>query len=120
MSVRTDRMFAIPFAINLGSVAVISRRCGILSCNQRAHDPPMFAIPTPDVGEGADGGDPGFLGFSEALLRVPLNSVQKGLSRPLDFCQVESTPLNRPDDAIERRWAALVGIGVNRLTVAVP
>jgi hypothetical protein len=39
-------MFAIPFAINLGSVAVISRRCGILSCNQRAHDPPMFAIPT--------------------------------------------------------------------------
>jgi CHRD domain len=49
MSVRTDRMFAIPFAINLGSVAVISRRCGILSCNQRADDPPMFAIPTADV-----------------------------------------------------------------------
>src|ERR1700731_3998163 len=49
MSVRTRPMFAIPFAINLGSVAVISRRCGFASCNQRAHDPPMFAIPTPDV-----------------------------------------------------------------------
>jgi len=49
MSVRTDRMFAIPFAINLGPVAVISRRRGFASCNQRAHDPPMFAIPTPDV-----------------------------------------------------------------------
>ena len=115
-----DRMFAISFAINLRPVAVILRPCRFASCNQRAHDPPMFAITTPDVGEGADGGDPGFLGFSEALLRVPLNSVQKGLSRPLDFCQVESNPLNRPDDAIERRWAALVGIGVNRLTVAVP
>jgi hypothetical protein len=42
-------MFAISFAINLGSVAVISRRCGIPGCNERAHDPPMFAIPTADV-----------------------------------------------------------------------
>ena len=49
MSVRTDRMFAIPFAINLGSVAVILRRCEFASCNHRAHDPPMFAIPTADV-----------------------------------------------------------------------
>src|SRR5271165_2603013 len=49
MSVRTRPMFAIPFAVNLGSVAVISRRCGILGCNERAHGPPMFAIPTPDV-----------------------------------------------------------------------
>ena len=49
ISVRTDRMFAIPFAINLGSVAVILRQCGFASCNQRAHDPPMFAIPTADV-----------------------------------------------------------------------
>ena len=40
---------AIPFAINLGSVAVILRQCGFASCNQRAHGPPMFAIPTPDV-----------------------------------------------------------------------
>jgi len=42
-------MFAIPFAINLGSVAVILRQCGFASCNQRAHGPPMFAIPTADV-----------------------------------------------------------------------
>ena len=49
MSVRTRPMFAIPFAINLGSVAVILRQCGFASCNQRAHGPPMFAIPTPDV-----------------------------------------------------------------------
>jgi hypothetical protein len=49
MSVRTRRMFAIPFAINLSPVAVILRQCGILSCNQRAHDPPMFAIPPADV-----------------------------------------------------------------------
>jgi hypothetical protein len=42
-------MFAIPFAINLGSVAVILRRWGFVSCNQRAHDPPMFAIPAADV-----------------------------------------------------------------------
>jgi hypothetical protein len=41
-------MIAIPLAINLGSVAMISRRTGIASCNQRAHDPPMIAIPTPD------------------------------------------------------------------------
>jgi hypothetical protein len=45
MSVRTRPMLA----INLGSVAVISRQCGILNCNERAHGPPMFAIPTPDV-----------------------------------------------------------------------
>lgn len=62
MTVRTDRMFAIPFAINLGSVAVISRRTGIVSCNQRAHDPPMIAIPQADdcrsvtAHTGADGG----------------------------------------------------------------
>src|SRR5208283_2146866 len=43
MSVRTRPMFAIPFAVNLGSVAVISRRCGILGCNERAHGPRMFA-----------------------------------------------------------------------------
>jgi hypothetical protein len=49
MSVRTRPMFAIPFAINLRSVAVILGRCGILSCNERVHGPPMFAIPTPDV-----------------------------------------------------------------------
>jgi len=48
MTVRTRPMIAIPFAINLGSVAVISRRTGIVSCNQRAHDPPMIAIPRPD------------------------------------------------------------------------
>src|SRR5271167_4809990 len=49
MSVRTRPMFAIPFAINLGSVAVILRQCGFASCNQRAHGPPMFAIPGTDV-----------------------------------------------------------------------
>jgi hypothetical protein len=49
ISVRTDPMFAIPFAINLHPVAVILRPCRTLSCNQRAHDPPMFAIPTADV-----------------------------------------------------------------------
>jgi hypothetical protein len=27
---------------------MILRRCGILSCNHRAHDPPMIAIPTAD------------------------------------------------------------------------
>jgi hypothetical protein len=42
-------MFAIPFAINLGSVAMISRWRGISGCNQRAHGSPMFAIPTADV-----------------------------------------------------------------------
>lgn len=49
MSVRTRRMFVIPFAINLCLVAVILRQGGILSCNQRAHNSPMFAIPTVDV-----------------------------------------------------------------------
>jgi hypothetical protein len=49
ISVRTRRMFAIPFAINLGSVAMISRWRGISGCNQRAHGSPMFAIPTADV-----------------------------------------------------------------------
>ena len=49
MSVRTRRMFAIPLAINLRPVAMILRQCGILSCNQRAHELPMFAIPTADV-----------------------------------------------------------------------
>ena len=48
MNVRTRPMIAIPVAINLGSVAMISRRTGIVSCNQRAHDPPMIAIPTAD------------------------------------------------------------------------
>jgi hypothetical protein len=48
MTVRTRPMIAIPFAINLGSVAMISRRTGIVSCNQRAHDPPMIAIPRAD------------------------------------------------------------------------
>jgi hypothetical protein len=42
-------MFAIPFAINLRPVAVILRPCRFVSCNQLAHDPPMFAIPTADV-----------------------------------------------------------------------
>ena len=42
-------MFAIRFAINLRPVAVILRRWGFVSCNQRAHGPPMFAIPAADV-----------------------------------------------------------------------
>ena len=48
MTMRTRPMIAIPVAINLGSVAMISRQTGIVSCNQRAHDPPMIAIPRPD------------------------------------------------------------------------
>jgi len=49
ISVRTDRMFAIPVAINLRPFAVISRRCGSASCNDRAHGTPMFAIQAADV-----------------------------------------------------------------------
>ena len=48
MSVRTNRMIAIPVAINLRPVAMISRLLGISSCNHRAHDPPMIAIPGAD------------------------------------------------------------------------
>ena len=48
MTVRRRPMIAIPVAINLGSAAMISRRSGIVSCNQRAHDPPMIAIPRAD------------------------------------------------------------------------
>jgi hypothetical protein len=48
MTVRTERMIAISVTINLGSVAVISRRTGIASGNQRAHDPPMIATPPAD------------------------------------------------------------------------
>jgi hypothetical protein len=39
MYVRTRPTIAIPIALNLGSVAMISRRSGIVSCNQRAHEP---------------------------------------------------------------------------------
>jgi hypothetical protein len=49
MIVRTDRMFAISFAINLGSVAVILGLCPKAICNDRALVGRMFAIPTPDV-----------------------------------------------------------------------
>src|SRR5208283_110928 len=67
MSVRTRPMFAIPFAVNLGSVAVISRRCGILGCNERAHGPPMFAIPTPDVCRSLQVATP----FGHVTVRLP-------------------------------------------------
>ena len=49
ISLRTDRMFAIPVAINLRPFAVILRWRRIPSCNDRAHAPPMFAIPDADV-----------------------------------------------------------------------
>ena len=42
-------MFAISFAINLGSVAVILGLCPKAICNDRALGGRMFAIPTPDV-----------------------------------------------------------------------
>ena len=66
MSVRTRPMFAIPFAINLGSVAVILRQCGFASCNQRAHGPPMFAIPTPDVCRSLQGREASVVFFVES------------------------------------------------------
>src|SRR5271165_4696946 len=42
-------MFAISFAINLGSVAVILGLCPKAICNDRALGGRMFAIPMPDV-----------------------------------------------------------------------
>jgi hypothetical protein len=48
MNVRARPMIAIPVAINLGSVAMISRQCEFLSCNRRAHGLPMIEIPGAD------------------------------------------------------------------------
>src|SRR5208283_1986672 len=93
MSVRTRPMFAIPFAVNLGSVAVISRRCGILGCNERAHGPPMFAIPTPDVCRSLQLQLPPLGGSTAVALQGVSRRLLDNIGHPVCFAQAPAQEL---------------------------